>query len=66
MKLSTVTPPLVAQDSAPRCGGGHLHPHMILILSLAKCAFFWQTAGFRFFLRAGFIASETPTSALSG
>jgi hypothetical protein len=56
----------VAQDSAPRCDGGHLHPHMILILSLAKCAFFWQTAGFRFFLRAGFIASETPTSALSG
>src|SRR5260370_2017535 len=44
-KLRTVTPPLVAQRSAPRCGGGHVHPHTILILSLSKCAFFWQTAG---------------------
>ena len=28
------------KDSAPRCGGGHVHPHTILTLSLSKCAFF--------------------------
>jgi hypothetical protein len=40
MKLRTLTPPLVAQRSAPRCGGGHVHPNTILILSLSKRAFF--------------------------
>jgi hypothetical protein len=32
---------------------GEVHPPMALLLSISKCAFFWQTAGSSDFMRGG-------------
>jgi hypothetical protein len=34
------------------CGGGHMHPHMMLPLSFLKGAFFWRTAAANKFANA--------------